>query len=442
MSKVMNEAVLRAAGWSATAIALVALVGCSAVSSRPPAAPASGPEVTPDEARQAARDNAAQQREAWRTKGFDAFKAQVYREPFAGGKYIVNGDTPLLNDKQLEEFFQDQIVKEPAPRDQMSPRQLILHSPGGQVAVWNATAKRQLTYCVSRTFNMRYAKVVADMAAAGGEWSKVADVQFVHVASLDNNCTASTPGVVFDVRPVNVNGEYLARAFFPNDPRAARNVLIDASAFQLPAGDALTLLGILRHELGHTLGFRHEHTRPEAGTCFEDVDWKPVTDYDALSVMHYPQCNGLGDWSLTLTVRDQQGAACVYGPAPGFEVDFNFCPDFAPTETPQACAEQTVTVASQQVSKNQERQHGPFAAVPGTRFEARMLGAGAGDPDLYVQFGQAPTRTSYACRPYAEGADESCTLDVPAGQTQGFVMVRGYTAATYHLIVTHTPTSQ
>ena len=79
-------------------------------------------------------------------------------------------------------------------------------------------------------------------------------------------------------------------------------------------------------EAGHTLGWRHEHTRPESGTCFEDNNWRPLTDYDRFSVMHYPQCNGGADWSLKLTHMDKNGAACVYGAAPGFNVDPQICP--------------------------------------------------------------------------------------------------------------------
>ena len=134
---------------------------------------------------------------------------------------------------------------------------------------------------------------------------------------------------MFDIRPVDVEGQYLARAFFPNEERAERNLLIDESSFHLDADGALQLVGILRHELGHTLGWRHEHTRPESGTCFEDNNWRPLTDYDRFSVMHYPQCNGGADWSLKLTYLDKNGAACVYGAAPGFQVDPQICQERA-----------------------------------------------------------------------------------------------------------------
>ncbi len=46
-------------------------------------------------------ENAAQSRQAWRGKGFDAFEKSVYLEPFEGGKYIVNGDTPIASRKRL-----------------------------------------------------------------------------------------------------------------------------------------------------------------------------------------------------------------------------------------------------------------------------------------------------------------------------------------------------
>ena len=378
------------------------------------------------------------QRSPWASKTFEEFERSVYKEPFPGGKYIVNGDVAIADRKQLQEFFETSIKQEP-PRTR--PGQLIVARAGGQDAVWNSTQKKQISYCVSTTFGARQASVVTAMQGATGAWSQVADVAFVYVASQNAACTASNANVVFDVNPVNANGQYLARAFFPNEPRAARNVLIDDSAFQLDPAGKLTLVGILRHELGHTLGWRHEHTRPESGTCFEDNDWRPLTSYDRFSVMHYPQCNGGGDWTLSLTNFDKSGAACLYGAVSPFVPDPAVCGP-TPTPGPTACGPQTQMFNDQRVARGEEKMHGPFTVSPGSRVEVKMVGDGTapGDPDLYVQFGEAPKRVAggFACRPYLSGPEESCALDVPAGKTRAFVMVHGYSAGAYDLTVTFT----
>lgn len=367
----------------------------------------------------------------WRNKTFEEFEATVYREP-ASGKYIVDGDTPIIDRKHLQEFFEKKV-------QQAGPiqRGLAVMNIGGVDVVWSDTEKRSLTYCVSTGFGTRYNEVVTAMTAAGNAWESVANIDLIHANLQDGNCTATNNQVVFDVRPVN-GQPYLARAFFPDDARSDRNVLINDSSFALDPGGNLTLTGILRHELGHTLGFRHEHTRPEAGTCFEDTNWRPLTSYDAFSTMHYPQCNGAGDWSLMLTAQDQSGAACLYGPASGFTIDTSICtPTVEPPEPPCSCS-QTVNVSGQ-VASGEEDEHGPYQVVVGSQFTAQM--AGTGDPDLYVRFRQRPTRGSYDCRPYLTGAAETCDLTVPVGATEAFIMVRGFTAGTYNLTIEHTPSS-
>lgn len=50
---------------------------------------------------------------------------------------------------------------------------------------------------------------------------------------------------------------------------------------------------------------------------------------------------------------------------------------------------------------------------------------GTGDADLYVKFGSAPTTSSYNCRPYLNGNNESCTFAAPQAGTY-YVKVRGY----------------
>lgn len=55
------------------------------------------------------------------------------------------------------------------------------------------------------------------------------------------------------------------------------------------------------------------------------------------------------------------------------------------------------------------------------------MSGGSGDADLYVQYGSAPTTSSYDCRPYVGGNSETCTIpNVQAGTYH--VMLRGFSA--------------
>jgi PKD repeat protein len=53
------------------------------------------------------------------------------------------------------------------------------------------------------------------------------------------------------------------------------------------------------------------------------------------------------------------------------------------------------------------------------------MSGGTGDADLYVKFGSAPTLTSYDCRPYITGNNESCPIS-PAQAGTYYVMVNTY----------------
>jgi secreted trypsin-like serine protease len=52
---------------------------------------------------------------------------------------------------------------------------------------------------------------------------------------------------------------------------------------------------------------------------------------------------------------------------------------------------------------------------------------GTGDADLYVRQGSQPTTTTYTCRPYLSGNNETCTINAPAAGTW-YVSVRGYSS--------------
>ncbi len=84
------------------------------------------------------------------------------------------------------------------------------------------------------------------MAAATASWESAFDVDYIYQSAQDASCTAGNSNVVFDVRPTNPGGQYIARAFFPNDARSVRNVLIDFNELEV-SGVALEVA--LRHEL-------------------------------------------------------------------------------------------------------------------------------------------------------------------------------------------------
>jgi serine protease len=55
------------------------------------------------------------------------------------------------------------------------------------------------------------------------------------------------------------------------------------------------------------------------------------------------------------------------------------------------------------------------------------MSGGSGDADLYVRYGTAPTTSTYDCRPYTSGNNETCSVASPAAGTW-HVMVRGYSS--------------
>jgi len=55
------------------------------------------------------------------------------------------------------------------------------------------------------------------------------------------------------------------------------------------------------------------------------------------------------------------------------------------------------------------------------------ISGGTGDADMYVRIGSAPTTTTYSCRPYLTGNNETCTFNAPAAGTY-YVNVRAYAA--------------
>jgi len=174
-----------------------------------------------------------------------------------------------------------------------------------------------LTYCVlKRTFttdSANYDLVSENFKKAAEAWENTCGVKFEHKADLDDSSTIQPAEVIFAVRELNVGGQFIAAAFFPNDPTNRRRVIIDPSYYD---GGSFDQVGVLRHEIGHILGFRHEHIRQEAPVVCPDeplFNTLNLTDFDPVSVMHY-LCGGSGTNELKISELDKIGAQKLYGP--------------------------------------------------------------------------------------------------------------------------------
>jgi hypothetical protein len=70
-----------------------------------------------------------------------------------------------------------------------------------------------------------------------------------------------------------------------------------------------------------------------------------------------------------------------------------------------------------------------YLDVPAGRAVSFVMSGGTGDADLYVKFGAQPSTTSYDCRPYITGNNETCNIAAKTTTGRFHVMLNGY--ATY-----------
>jgi hypothetical protein len=172
-----------------------------------------------------------------------------------------------------------------------------------------------LSYCVLRQTFPRddwYEEVANNMWLAVNDWAATCGVEFEYMELADSSDSLRPPNVLFPVRHLNAGGVFIAASFFPNDPINRRRVLVDPS-YHVTTFDHV---GVFRHELGHVLGFRHEHISSAAPPICPDEDTTGTLDltaYDPQSVMHY-FCGGVGSRRLAITDVDRTGSQLVYGP--------------------------------------------------------------------------------------------------------------------------------
>jgi serralysin len=241
---------------------------------------------------------------------WDQFRATVYRERSAPHRFIVDGDIALSGESELRAYYDAWLAQEHAAVAGTNSA-LTVQRVLGVDLLQPSPQRFQLTYCISNAFGTAKANVIEAMTRATQSWNERVAVHFSYRPDQDANCNAGNNSVFFNVSPNNE--DYFANAFFPAQSRPDRQLFITPLGLATNAGGR-DLQGILRHETGHVLGFRHEHLRISCQGSLPS-DHRTVTSYDVNSVMHYPQCRPSRGGGYRQTALDFEGAISLYGPA-------------------------------------------------------------------------------------------------------------------------------
>ena len=232
----------------------------------------------------------------------DAWLASL---PRIDGYYVVEGDLKMTEEQLRASLRQEHR----APREPSA--ELSVNLANGVPTWWKTPEARRLSYAVDRRSFPdvpSHAEVVAAMGKATRDWEEACPecgIRFTHVAAADE--APSPEAVTFVVRYQDADSSYVATAFFPNDPPLARTLDLYPGFFRT----SYDRVGVLRHELGHVLGYRHAHLGVP-GCIPEGGEWLALTPYDSRSVMHY-LCGGGGDPELVITDLDREGHRKLYG---------------------------------------------------------------------------------------------------------------------------------
>jgi hypothetical protein len=187
-------------------------------------------------------------------------------------------------------------------------------------AYWKKPSDRHLHYWIdadSFASPEKVAIVRANLEKATLDWERICQecgIQFIEVANRKD--------ALFSVIEVNVRGAYIAYGFNPADPRNAWALRIDRSYFNEKS--KLDKVGVLRHELGHILGYRHEQIAAPPQRAIA-CNWKTesnldkvinLTEYDPDSVMQYPCGAPAGPVRYDFSPMDIAGHRKLYGVVP------------------------------------------------------------------------------------------------------------------------------
>ncbi len=206
-----------------------------------------------------------------------------------------------------------------------------------------------------------------------------------------------------------------------------------STAFATVHYDCATGYYSFGHEVGHLLGARHDPNNDPTTTPYSyghgyqhpGGDWRTVMAYNCPG-----NCTRINWWSNPNKTRNGavMGTTSQSDNARVLNQTTDIMAGFKGEGTPPTGNELTNGQAKTNLSGGKGSTQRFYIDVPSGASNLNFaMSGGSGDADLYVKFGSEPTKSSYDCRPYVGGNNESCP--VSNAQTGRYhVMIDGYSA--------------
>ena len=238
---------------------------------------------------------------------WETFRASAEIAP--NGALVVEGDMAFSTEAKLRRYWEEH--RAPGRGQELSVNTVVVN---GIVVddVWAFPQNMNLTYCIGPGFTSEQLDdLLPAFESATAAWGRVAAIRFVLQSVGSSTCNADDDSLAFDVQFRTGS----SNSFFPLEPRSMRTLFIGSAAWE-NTENGRTLGGIVLHELGHGLGYRHEHVWIDCtgeGPTLPAGTARLVTEYDEMSVMHDPDCRDPPGGGFSLTNLDHYGSARLYG---------------------------------------------------------------------------------------------------------------------------------
>ncbi|KIG12932.1 hypothetical protein DB30_00888 [Enhygromyxa salina] len=262
----------------------------------------------------------------------------------AGDHWFVEGDQ-AMTDADFRSLYEWLRTEASAAAPHTPVPVAATYAEEGFDAAWSSGRKLSLTWCVGRVMpspstneedhEAHYAHLVETVEWATRAWERAGDVNFIHLSEYDSPeaqasgaCQPGENGIHFRVR---TGPECTGPCGGKTYPKALPQYeFVDPDELD---GDAEIVFGLQRffsnvtegrinalHELGHMIGFTHEHLRwideqePNNLACsaLGNIEWRGLTPNDPDSVMGVDSCVGVNNNLPRLSAWDRLGTYYQY----------------------------------------------------------------------------------------------------------------------------------